>query len=451
MFCSRCGGQLWPQDLFCPRCGTPVGGGYPPQPAKPAQAPAGGSNRWKYLSGGIAVVAVLAAGAAVTIAVTRKGDGSSGRPVAVSGEATASQPSSTGSSTSPAVSPDSSPGLDFASIYAKQRSGVVRIEVLGCSESGIGTGFLLSPTLIATVNHVVTEPLVVSLTDRGQHTTGHVIGTDPARDLALVRVDSPLRGFHFEFADAPPRVGDPVAAIGFPIGGPITMTQGGVSGLNRSITIPGHQRQTGLIQTDAAVNPGNSGGPLLGMDGHVLGLVDALRLNANGIAYAVPSTQAGPEVTSWQQAPQLAAPATCDNPLGPPQATTTLPSIPGLTTAASDGITSALATYFDGINTGHYRAAWHVLSPQIRGTLTSFAEGDSTSYDFDQAVLEANQIDSTTAGVALEFTSIQASDKGPDGDVCDLWTIDYTMGEAADGRWYIDSTGPYRDRWHTTC
>jgi hypothetical protein len=53
---------------------------------------------------------------------------------------------------------------------------------------------------------------------------------------------------------------------------------------------------------------------------------------------------------------------------------------------------------------------------------------------------------------ALEFTSIQAANKGePNGDVSDLWTINYTMDESIDGRWYIDAATPYQDRLHTTC
>jgi hypothetical protein len=91
------------------------------------------------------------------------------------------------------------------------------------------------------------------------------------------------------------------------------------------------------------------------------------------------------------------------------------------------------------------------LSARIRGSFTSFAAGDSTSYDFDQRVLNATQINSTSARVALAFTSIQAADKGPNGDVCDLWTIDYAMVEGLDGLWYIDDTSPYRGRWQTTC
>jgi S1-C subfamily serine protease len=391
---------------------------------------------------------VLTAGTVVGIAVARGGGSTSGHPVAAS--RAVPWPAGTSVSTDASRTPSASPVTDFATIYASERSGVVRIDVLGCAESGIGTGFLLSPTLVATVNHVVTDAVVVSLTAGHQHVTGEVIGTDPQRDLALVRADTPIAGYHFRFADVPPRVGDGVAAIGFPIGDPITMTQGAVSGLNRSINATG-QRQTGLVETDAAVNPGNSGGPLLTADGRAVGLVDALRLDANGIAYAVPATQAAPEMSRWAQSPRPAMPASCGNPLGPRQTTTVLPPIRALTPETSAGVVAAFERYFDGINTGHYRAAWHVLSPRVRGSFTSFADGDSTSYDFDQHILAARQLDARTARVVLGFTSIQAPDKGPNGEVCDLWTIAYTMIDGPGGAWLIDATAPYQGTWHTTC
>ena len=92
----------------------------------------------------------------------------------------------------------------------------MRIETVGCSDSGIGTGFLLSPTEVITVAHVVDQSVVVSLKDAGQRTTGTVVGIDRTRDLALVHADSPLAGYHFTLADSLPAVGDDVAAIGFP-------------------------------------------------------------------------------------------------------------------------------------------------------------------------------------------------------------------------------------------
>jgi serine protease Do len=329
---------------------------------------------------------------------------------------------------------------------------VVRIEVLGCADSGIGTGFLISPTLIATVDHVVTESVVISLIDGNQRTTGRVIGADPVHDLALVQADEPITGYHFRFAGTAPRVGDRVAAVGFPIGDPITLTQGGISGLDRNVTVDGERRE-GLIETDAPLNPGNSGGPLMSGDGSVVGLVDAGNLDANGIGYAVPYSQAEPAIRRWQAAPTAAAPASCETPLGPTQDTTSLPAIPGLTADASAGISTTFETYFNGINDGDYQAAWEVLSPRLRGgsSEAAFANGDATSYDFDQRVLAGRQVDVATAKVALQFTSIQAADKGPNGDTCDLWTLNYTMIAGAGGRWYIDHASPYHGRSHQAC
>ncbi len=390
--------------------------------------------------------ALLVGGTAGCSAVVTSGRGS------VAGSEGATSPTGRAVvSPAPATVTETVQPTDFASIYARQRSGVVRIEVLGCSDSGIGTGFLLSSHLVATVDHVVARSVVVSLVDGQTRTTGQVIGYDSTTDLALVRSDQPIPGYHFHFATTPPRVGDRVAAIGFPIGGPITLTQGGVSGLNRSVNVEGEPRH-GLIETDAAVNPGNSGGPLLDSTGAVVGLVDAKQLHASGIAYAVPATQAAPAVQNWTAAPREAHAASCRQPLGPSGQVNTPTTIPGLSSAASAGIATALTTYFDGINTGHYADAWQVLSPRLRSgsSLRSFAEGDSTSFDSGQSVLDARQITPTRADVALAFTSLQTAAKGPDGDTCDNWTLTYHMTEIG-GDWYIDSTEPYAGTDHIAC
>lgn len=246
-------------------------------------------------------------------------------------------------------------------------------------------------------------------------------------------------------------MGDVVAAIGFPIGGPITLTQGGVSGLHRSIRVEGQPRHD-MIETDAAVNPGNSGGPLLEPDGTVIGLVDALDTAANGIAYAVPATQATNEVAGWQASPTPVPAANCATPLGPRPAAPPVQRIPTLSAAASAGIADALSRYFRGINSGNYRAAYRVFSPVMRSHFSeqSFADGDSTSYDFDQTILDATQLSPREATVALSFTSLQAPDKGPDHDSCDVWTISYDMVEQ-DYSWYINSTEPHGPTTHTSC
>ncbi len=459
------------RDDNVPRYGTPeyaewyarrLQDQYPAARAVPSAPPRARKRSVKVVVLAAGVVVAVAIGIIIGAVTKDGGPVKNGRGVGASTEA-ATTPSpqsvrktSTASATNQATatpsSPSSSPAETFASIYAREHSGVVRIDVVGCSDSGVGTGFLLSPTLIATVNHVVAGAVVVGLTDQEQRTTGQVIGSDPVHDLALVRAARPLTGYHFHIASAAPRIGDPVAAIGFPIGGPITLTQGGISGLNRDIDVDGHT-ETGMVETDAALNPGNSGGPLLDNTGTVIGLVDAGDTEANGIAYAVPGDQAASDMQAWEQTPQPQSAAACQNPLGPSQTTPDLPTITGLTPDASAGISQAFATYFDGINTGDYAAAYNIFSPNLRSreSLESFIAGDSSSYDFDATVIDAQQSSPQTASVALTFTSLQAPEKGPDGDACDNWTISYRMLKDTDGTWYIDGTAPYGSSTHTSC
>ncbi len=97
------------------------------------------------------------------------------------------------SSTSSASATPTLPS-DFSALFGQQSSGVVRIEAVACDHNGVGTDFLLSPTLIATVNHVTDQTAVISLIVGQQRAIGTVIGADPAHDLALVRADRPLTG-----------------------------------------------------------------------------------------------------------------------------------------------------------------------------------------------------------------------------------------------------------------
>jgi hypothetical protein len=351
--------------------------------------------------------------------------------------------------TAPAPSVTATPS--FSALYAQQRSGVVRIETVGCSDAGIGTGFLVSPTDVLTVAHVVDQSVVISLRDGIQRTTGKVIGIDRSRDLALVRSARPLQGYTFNLSPQLPAVGDDVGAIGFPIGDPITFTRGNISGLHRRINVDGQPRSD-MIETDAAINPGNSGGPLIGQDGIVYGLVDAKNTQAEGIAFAVPATQAAEDLAGWRAAAPMPT-SDCGNPLGPRQGGTSVPAAGGLLDpGAADGIAAAFTTYFDGINSGDYQSAWAVLSPRCRAasSLASFAAGDATSYDSDIQLLDARQIDTNAATIALSFMSLQRADKGPNGDTCDVWTLDYTMTRVG-GIWYIDNAAPYGGSNHTSC
>lgn len=219
-----------------------------------------------------------------------------------------------GSTSSGAPAKKPTKPLTFSQVIDQIRSGIVRMEVDTCGGTDIGTGFLVGNRLVATVEHVVAGAQTITLKQNGKVVAhGTVIGSDTARDLALVRTDRPLPGHHFVLAVRTPQLGDDVAAIGFPLALPLTVTRGSVSGTDRTIPIDGVKRRS-LIQTDAAVNPGNSGGPLITDIGTVVGLVDLGTNQANGLAFAVSSAVASPLIRAWAIAPQPTTASACPSP-----------------------------------------------------------------------------------------------------------------------------------------
>jgi hypothetical protein len=184
-------------------------------------------------------------------------------------------------------------------------------------------------------------------------------------------------------------------------------------------------------------------------------LVDALNTEANGIAYAVPASTAGPLFDGWKMSPQPVAPAQCANAVGPRQENPPDIGTPGgdIPQDVKAGVSQTLGTYFDGINSGNYATAYAVLSPRMQAQFSydSFAKNTATSYDSDFTVLSAQQPDPDTVVIGIGFSSLQAPGYGPDGETCDNWTLDYTVVRGADGNWLIDATAPHNGSTHTAC
>lgn len=155
---------------------------------------------------------------------------------------------------------------------------------------GAGSGMILTPDgFVLTNNHVVTgsAQVQVSLND-GDLLPAQVIGTDPATDLAVIRLatnDHPM----VDLGDSDQlRVGQLVIAIGNPLGMQHTVSTGIISALGRGMRNQEGQLIDNVIQTDAPLNPGNSGGPLVDSQGHVVGVNTAIRAMSQGIGLAVP-------------------------------------------------------------------------------------------------------------------------------------------------------------------
>jgi putative serine protease PepD len=195
-------------------------------------------------------------------------------------------------------------------VYRKAGPGVVEITTTtssGSSNSPFpfggsgqsqaqGSGFVYdSNGYIVTNDHVVQGATKVSVTFAdGSKYSAKVVGTDPSTDLAVLKVDAPSSKLHpLSLGDSSNlEVGDGVVAIGSPFGLDETVTSGIVSALGRDISALNNYTISGAIQTDAAINHGNSGGPLLNMEGQVVGVTSQIESDGGGnegVGFAVPS------------------------------------------------------------------------------------------------------------------------------------------------------------------
>ncbi len=176
---------------------------------------------------------------------------------------------------------------------AVDRAGpaVVHIGVRkGQTQAGVGSGLVVaSDRLILTNSHVVSgaTAIEVSLAD-GQKANARTLGEDPHSDIAVLRTDVHLKAPSLAFVDSKTiRVGQLAIAIGNPLGFEQTVTAGVVSAVGRSLRATTGRLIDDVIQTDAALNPGNSGGPLVDSQGRVIGINTAVIHGAQGICFSV--------------------------------------------------------------------------------------------------------------------------------------------------------------------
>jgi S1-C subfamily serine protease len=204
-------------------------------------------------------------------------------------------------------------------------SGVLRVESGSCGgRAMLGSGFLVDRRHLVTAAHVVEGADAIALTRDGRVVAhGTILGADGALDIALIRLDKPVSGHALSLSNRAPKAGDDVFAVGYPRGEPLTVARGSVRGIATTVPSAGVEPRP-LIQTDAPVTQGESGGPLVSADGALLGMVDLSSTKGGGPSFAVSARDATPLIARWRSDPEAVAHRPCHAPSGYP--TLPLPS-----------------------------------------------------------------------------------------------------------------------------
>jgi putative serine protease PepD len=190
----------------------------------------------------------------------------------------------------------SSNSLSATQIYERDSKGVVSIKAITSDGEDEGTGIVLNESgLILTNDHVIKGATSITIDASGSSKitrSATIVGEEANQDLALIRVNPSGLGLEplTLASSSSVQVGDSVYAIGNPYGLEETLTKGIVSALNREISAPDGSKITGAIQTDAALNPGNSGGPLLNEEGNVIGVNSQIASDASTIDGSQPGS-----------------------------------------------------------------------------------------------------------------------------------------------------------------
>ncbi len=440
-YCPRCGTTVSPLAERCPRCGLPRPQGQPAPPVQPFRPPIPAQARRSHTGAAVAVLAavLLVVGVAAVAVMWVTGTGPLGSGVSARDDqarpdtaatTTATEPESTsGLTTGPSTS--ASVTKDFSDVYAAVESGVGLVKVDTCGGAVTGSGFLVGRGTLVTAAHVIDGATDVHVEFDGTEVDATVVGIESSLDLAVLAIPLPPTGRHvFDLAGQDPDTGTHIAVIGYPLDEPKSLTEGTISGLDRTITTESGT-YTGLLQTDAAINPGNSGGPLLNSAGEIVGVADAIRQDAQGIGFAVPISRARGAIESGAG---LSLPV--QPPCAPPP------------DSVHAGVQRTLHSYLTAINERDYDTAMSLVSDAIRAAnpQSQWETDYSTTRDDQLRVLSVKGA-APRAQVWATFRSRQAPGYGPTGAknaTCLLWSLDYDM-VASQSTWIIDDVSMHVD------
>lgn len=322
----------------------------------------------------------------------------------------------------------------------------------------MGSGFMVGADLLLTAAHVVEGAATVQAQLGTTVAPARVVAVDVANDSALVKLLRPLPGTAaLELQDHQVDKGASVGILGYPLRTyELRITQGIISGLDESVDYGAVAAEHAYI-TDAAINGGNSGGPVVDRSGRVIGLVSGSRVSVNGsdaaadrvsgVGYVVPSRFLVSNLARWRGAAPL-TPTRCEGDERPPAHDRELLTVQVDTDdPAAAELARTLEVHGRSINEGRYDAAWQVFTPAMQRAmrgLETWKRGLATSFWVAATVLEVTGDESAKVARVRLRTNQDAAD-GYQGQTCSVFVNDYRMVNV-NGGWQIDTVSQPQGR-----
>lgn len=348
--------------------------------------------------------------------------------------------------------------MGWQTVLERHKSSVLRVYTSSCDAGpGVGTGFVVGDDLVMTAAHVVDEASMatIQLSD-GTSLATQLVAVDEGTDSALLRTSGPLDATALDLAPGYPTHGAELVLLGYPFNEPsIVMSDGLVSALHHDVDY-GDRLVRDTFITNAATNPGNSGGPALDASGNVIGLVSggrawsdatAGRQPVQGINYVVPSNLLTQTLSRSEHARAQGFTPCADDPDPIESGGIRKPALE-VTTSHRDATSVAGTLYHHGlsINGGYYQNAWRMFTPRLQSDmkgLTQWSSGLKTSY-WTSIVLSDLSREGDVAQATVSLTTQQDPAYGFENQSCSQYRMRYRM-VLTDGTWLMDHVDSLRD------
>ncbi|MEA5155954.1 serine protease [Raineyella sp.] len=345
------------------------------------------------------------------------------------------------------------PVLTWDRVLTQTRSSVLTVRTASCDEStAMGSGFAVGPDLVMTAAHVVDTASTASVQfDDGRIVKAELVGYDHSSDSALLRTAQPLGVPALSLVPGDPVQGTELAVLGFPLDMPhIVIAQGVVSAVHQPVHYSRFSVDDAFV-TDAATNAGNSGGPVIDRQGHVIGLVSGGRQwvqqgeavePVQGMNYIIPSPQLAADLARWKDAPSSGFPACHGGPRAEQKQGKTVPTV-DVTVNSTDGnaraVAATLAVHGQSINEGNYSSAWQLFTNSMKTNmhdLDTWSAGLTTSYWRSITVSSVTR-QGNSASAEVVLTTQQSAKDGFHGQTCSVSSMHYRL-ILTQGVWLID-------------